>query len=147
MIQQITRAVARLETVLVVDDDPEWRNHLCRIVGREYPVIFACGGDEALRIASHTDTKVIILDVMMADGRDGFSTFYALKNCLETKNIPVIMLSGVNQAADMQFSPGLMQQYLNNAPFAFLEKPSTPVKLMKTIELAIDSVYSRKQPA
>lgn len=144
MLQSVKPVKRRLETVLIVDDDLEWRNHLCRIVGREYPVIFACGGDEALRMASHMNARVIILDVMMADGRDGFATFYALKNCVETRKIPVIIFSEVNQALNMQFSSELMRQYLNDAPFAFIEKPSSPAKLMKTITLAIDSVYLKK---
>jgi putative two-component system response regulator len=140
-----SNAYTRLETVLVVDDDAEWRNHLCRIVGREYPVIFAREGDEALRIASHTDTKVILLDVMMPEGQGGFETFCAFKKCTETKNIPIIMLSAVNHVSGLEFSSGNMERCLGDAPFAFLEKPSTPAILMKTIALAIDSVYLIKQ--
>lgn len=139
VIQPVSQAAIRLETILVVDDDPEWRDYLCRIVGRKYPVIFAYGGDEALRIASHTDTKVIILDVMMAGGKDGLSTFCALKRNPATSGIPVIILSEVHQLMGLDFSADAMREHLGNAPFAFLEKPVSPEALIKMIETAITS--------
>lgn len=143
MLQPAKRAAVGLETILVVDDDPEWCDYYCRVVGRKYPVISTCWGCKVLRIASHTDTKVIILDVMMSDGKDGFAIFSELKECPQTRGIPVIMVSDVNQRMDLKFSSDNMQEYLGKAPFAFLEKPVRPDVLMKKVEMAIS--YGGKQ--
>lgn len=126
------------ETVLIVDDDPEWRSHLTGIVGRHYTVITACDGDEALRVVAESSVRVIILDVMMADGKNGFETICALKKNPKTSAIPVIMLSEINRLTGLDFSEDEMENYLGATPFAFLEKPVDAAALLKVIASAAD---------
>ena len=69
-----------VQTVLVVDDDPEWLDFLSRAIGAQYPVLSATNGEDAVRRAQRACPDVIILDVMLYGGKDGFSTYAELLN-------------------------------------------------------------------
>ena len=121
-------------TILVVDDDVEWRKFIGNALGEDYPVRFATNGDDALRIAYETRPGVIVLDVMLPDGMDGFMILCELKKLPETCDIPVVMLSEVNAVADADFNQEILAQYLGNEPSCFLEKPVDPRRLREVVQ-------------
>ena len=82
--------------VLVIDDDPLQRDLMQRYLGREgYTVRTASGGAQGLRMARTMLPAAITLDVMMPD-MDGWSVLSALKADLTLRDIPVIMLTMVD---------------------------------------------------
>jgi signal transduction histidine kinase/DNA-binding response OmpR family regulator len=83
-------------TVLVVDDDPSARDLLKRFLNREgFHVECAANGMEALTQAKLVRPTVITLDVMMP-GIDGWAVLSKLKDDLATAEIPVVMLTIVD---------------------------------------------------
>ena len=83
-------------TVLVVDDDPAARDLLKRFLNKEgFHVECAANGPEALAFVKHTRPTVITLDVMMP-GMDGWAVLSRLKEDPLVANIPVIMLTIVD---------------------------------------------------
>ncbi len=82
-------------SILVIDDDPTVRdlfnNHLTKL---GYQVTVANGGDEGLRLARQIKPAAITLDVMMP-GMDGWMVLSALKTDPALNNIPVIVVSMV----------------------------------------------------
>ncbi|HZH30542.1 MAG TPA: response regulator [Pyrinomonadaceae bacterium] len=83
-------------TVLVVDDDPVARDLLQRALGKAgFKVECATDGEEALQLARRLRPEAITLDVMMP-GVDGWATLAALKADPELADIPVIMLTIVD---------------------------------------------------
>jgi len=124
----------RIKTVLIVDDDAEWRDFACASLNGEYPVQFATNGDEALRIAEKIRPDAIILDIMMPGGKDGFSTLIQLKANPATANTAIIILSEINSIMNTEFNEQEIGTYLGNAPSAFLEKPVTPDVLLNTLK-------------
>jgi signal transduction histidine kinase/CheY-like chemotaxis protein len=83
-------------TVLVVDDDPAARDLLSRALGKAgFNVECATDGEEALALARTLRPEAITLDVMMP-GIDGWATLAALKADPELADIPVIMLTIVD---------------------------------------------------
>ncbi len=128
-----------MPTVLVVDDDPEWIAYLTEVIGDRHPVLHARSGQEGLKKAQQAQPDLILLDVMMAGGMDGFTTFVELRRVPETRSIPVIMFSEVNAITNTEFSSETMKQYLGSAPIAFLEKPATPEALLNEIENALNA--------
>jgi signal transduction histidine kinase/CheY-like chemotaxis protein len=79
--------------VLVIDDDPDTRQVLKRFLNRKgFPVECASNGEEGLRFAKKFNPMAIILDVMMP-GMDGWAVLSTLKSDPEVKEIPVVMLS------------------------------------------------------
>jgi CheY-like chemotaxis protein/anti-sigma regulatory factor (Ser/Thr protein kinase) len=83
-------------TVLVIDDDPVVRDLMTRFLTREgFRAATAATGDEGLRLARELHPLAITLDVLMP-GLDGWSVLSALKADAATVDIPVIILSIVD---------------------------------------------------
>ena len=83
----------RTPTVLVIDDDPDFRDLVTRFLGKEgFRVVSASDGDEGLMRARQLRPDLITLDVLMP-GLDGWSLLAALKAEPALADIPVIMLT------------------------------------------------------
>jgi DNA-binding response OmpR family regulator/anti-sigma regulatory factor (Ser/Thr protein kinase) len=92
-------------TILVAEDDPKTRELLTLYLNQGgYQVVLAGDGEEAVRLARETSPLAITLDVMLP-GRDGFQTLHALKADPATRDIPVMMLSIVEDK-QLAFSLG-----------------------------------------
>ena len=82
-------------TILVVDDDPGIRDALHLILDDDYEVIDAVDGGEALATLSSRPIDLILLDLVMVRG-DGFEVLARRRE--EHRNVPIIVLSGLNNA-------------------------------------------------
>jgi PAS domain S-box-containing protein len=83
--------------VLVIDDDPVVRDLLQRFLSKEgFQVICAASGSEGLQLVKNIKPDVITLDVLMP-GMDGWTVLSALKANPQTADIPVIMLTMVDE--------------------------------------------------
>jgi signal transduction histidine kinase/DNA-binding response OmpR family regulator len=82
--------------VLIVDDEGPARELLTSYLEPEYRVVTAESGVEALKKAQQLRPDAITLDVLMP-GSNGFETLASLRKNPETANIPVIILSIVDQ--------------------------------------------------
>jgi signal transduction histidine kinase/CheY-like chemotaxis protein len=81
--------------LLVVDDDESSRDLLRRMLEKEgFDVLLAGNGPEALRTAREHHPDLITLDVMMPS-MDGWAVLSALKEDAATADIPVVMLTMV----------------------------------------------------
>jgi len=90
-------AAAGAPTILVVDDDPTVREVIERHLTREgFTVVSASGGQEGLRLARELHPAAITLDVMMPD-LDGWTVLVAIKGDPELADIPVILVSIVDE--------------------------------------------------
>lgn len=88
---------AAAPTVLVIDDDPSVHDILQRFLSKEgFNVITASKGEEGLRLAREMQPDAITLDVMMPE-MDGWNVLGQLKAEEKVANIPVIMLSMVDE--------------------------------------------------
>src|ERR1039458_9406881 len=99
-VEQPAPAVAAADgraTVLVVDDDPSVRDLLAKTLEKEgYRVIAAGNGVEALALARQHRPQAITLDVLMPQ-MDGWSALKELKADAALRDIPVIMVSVLNE--------------------------------------------------
>jgi CheY-like chemotaxis protein len=87
---------ASTPTVLVIDDDPTVHDLMQRFLDRAgLRMVAAMGGAEGVRLAKAWRPAVITLDVMMP-GMDGWAVLTALKADAELADIPVIMLTIVD---------------------------------------------------
>lgn len=82
--------------VLVVDDELAARELLTGYLAPTYRVATADCGRDALLKAKELRPQAVILDVLMGK-ENGFETLVALRKCAETANIPIIILSIVDQ--------------------------------------------------
>ncbi len=85
--------------VLVIDDDAVQRDLIQRFLSKEgFCVRTAAGGAAGLRLARQLRPVAITLDVMMPD-MDGWSVLTALKADADLRDIPVVMLTMVDDPA------------------------------------------------
>jgi GAF domain-containing protein/DNA-binding response OmpR family regulator len=89
-------ATPAVGTVLVIDDEAAIRDLMQRFLAKEgFRVVSAAGGEEGLRLARELRPDAITLDVMMP-GLDGWAVLAALKTDPAVADIPVIMLTIVD---------------------------------------------------
>jgi CheY-like chemotaxis protein len=87
------------ETILVIDDDPAVRDLMSRSLSKlDFNVVAVSSGDEGLRVAKQLHPVIITLDVIMPS-RDGWSVLNQLKADPELADIPVIMVTIVDNEA------------------------------------------------
>jgi PAS domain S-box-containing protein len=108
--------------ILVVDDEVTARELLASYLCPEYRIAVAESGEEAVKQARHIRPDAITLDVMMPGG-NGFETLAALKKAPETANIPIIIVSIVDQK-QVGFALGAVD---------YLIKPVRKPALLETI--------------
>jgi signal transduction histidine kinase/DNA-binding response OmpR family regulator len=101
------------KSVLVIDDDADTREVLSRFLNRKgLHVECASSGQEGLRLARELHPAAITLDVLMP-GMDGWAVLSALKSDPSVADIPVVMLTIVDDknlafglgAADYMIKP------------------------------------------
>ena len=83
-------------TILIVDDEAINIEILVEILNGKYELKVAYDGEIAIKIAKKILPDLIILDIEMPK-MDGFEVAYELKNCDETKDIPIIFLTSKTQ--------------------------------------------------
>ena len=82
--------------ILIVDDELSARELLASYLESDYEVAVAESGTDALEKANSLRPDAITLDVLMAKG-SGFEALVALRKAPATANIPIIILSVVDQ--------------------------------------------------
>jgi CheY-like chemotaxis protein len=121
---------ARKKTVLIADDDSDLIDQMKAALEKEYDVIAAYDGTEAVKMAAEAKPDCIVLDVMMNHMSDGLDAAKALKENKTTKNIPVIMLTSVNKHYDYR-----SQADVNFFPHdRWMDKPVNTQKLKEEIK-------------
>jgi signal transduction histidine kinase len=88
--------VGRASRILIVDDEPHNRDVLEAMLSAEGHLLStAASGDEALAVVAQQPPDLILLDVMMP-GMDGYQVTSAIKSDVATRNIPVIMVTALD---------------------------------------------------
>jgi CheY-like chemotaxis protein len=88
-----------LDTILVIDDDPSVRDLMSRFLTKlDFHVVAAANGEEGFRLAKQIRPLLITLDVVMPEC-DGWTVLNRLKNDSDLAEIPVIMVTVVDNEA------------------------------------------------
>jgi diguanylate cyclase (GGDEF)-like protein len=82
-------------SILIVDDEMMNLKALHTFLKSEYAVYAAKNGPTAIEIANKILPDLILLDIMMQD-MDGYEVLSILKNSDTTRDIPVIIITGLN---------------------------------------------------
>ena len=122
-------------TVLIVDDDEGTREFVQEVMRMEgWEAATAVNGVEALDQVANDLPDLVVLDVHMPE-MDGFAVFQELRSNPLTAQIPIIMLTAVN---DLEPGANLNEETMGErfgveGPEAFVDKPVDPVFLMQAI--------------
>ncbi len=119
--------------VLVVEDEPAQREVLAYNLEAEgYGVAKAETGDDALILVDEAQPDVIILDWMLP-GVSGIEICRRLKSNLETRKIPVIMLTARSEEADRV-------RGLETGADDYVVKPYSVIELMARVRTQLRRV-------
>ena len=104
--------------LMVVDDEEPIRNLLIRAFELNgYRVVAAANGEVALRLFEVEKPDLVILDIVMP-GLNGIETVKLLR---ERSAVPVIMLTGKDDAASLRDALGLGADDYMRKPFSLPE--------------------------
>ncbi len=127
------------QKALVADDDPLMRR-LCsgvlELAGCQ--VIAAKNGREAVELATRELPQVIIMDIAMAE-MNGLEALRQLKHSETTRDIPVIIISGAEDAKTRE------ESVLSGAAM-FLSKPFRAARLREVVQRLMRQPITHEKP-
>jgi two-component system cell cycle response regulator len=130
--------------ILVVDDLEANRRLLeAKLTADYYDVITAKRGEEAVQLARREKPDLILMDVMMPGGIDGYEACRRLKALPETRHIPVVILTTLDDRDNKV-------RGLQAGAEEFLPKPIDDVQLMArvksliSLKVVIDELRARE---
>ena len=110
------------QKILIADDELYIRLLVKDILEPEFTVLEASNGEEAVNIARNEQPDLVLMDILMPK-LDGYTACYAIKNNELTKDIPVVMLTGVGHELNRQLSQEM-------GATAYITKPFNPEDLL-----------------
>ena len=123
--------------VLIVDDDPDFVEAISVLLeAKGYAISSSEDGEKGFEKAKAEVPDLIMLDVMMTKKGEGFDIARNLKNEDVTKDIPIIIVTGVKREMSLSFGFEPDETWLPVKEV--LEKPVKPEVLLGAIEKYIN---------
>jgi CheY-like chemotaxis protein len=120
--------------IMIVDDDPDYINVVKTILEKEQYVVVSAGDKtEGMEKIKAEKPDLAILDVMMDAWQDGFEMSRQLKKDPELKNIPVLMLTAVENRTGIGFKSTAGDPTWLPVD-VFLDKPVEPDVLLSEVK-------------
>ena len=114
------------DKVLMVDDNPTNLQVLqATLEGRGYRLLAARDGASALAVATKAMPDLILLDIMMPR-MSGFEVCRKLKSDPATRDVPVIMVTALNELGDIE-------RAVDSGTDDFLSKPVNRLELVTRV--------------
>jgi CheY-like chemotaxis protein len=121
--------------ILVVDDEGDILQILEAILSKAgYDVIQSTNGHDAIVLAKEKQPDLIILDIKMPE-MDGGKVTDILKNYRQTRTIPIIYLSSLVDAGEIDAESHVLGSRIGD--MSFVSKSESPEKLLEIIARSI----------
>lgn len=123
--------------VLVVDDNPQILELLeAYLESLPVNVTLAADGEQALAAVEASAPDLILLDIMMPR-RSGFEVCRILKNDASYRDIPIVMITALNEVGDME-------RARECGADDFLSKPVNKIELLARVQNLLQLRQLRK---
>ena len=127
---------AGVGTILVIDDEEANRTLLARRLSRQgYTVLTAEAGETGIAMAAAGPVDLILLDVLMP-GISGYETLARLKQDVNLREVPVLMITAVDSSASVS-------RCLALGADDYLPKPVDPVVLTARVRACVTKKHAR----
>ncbi|MEV6316269.1 response regulator [Streptomyces sp. NPDC051776] len=137
----MSTSASEKSSILIVDDMEENLVALEAVLGSlDQQVVRAHSGEEALKAMLRQEFAVVLLDVLMP-GMDGFETAANIKRLDQTKDVPIILLTGTDADTDYAY-----RGYAVGAA-DFLTKPFDPWLLRTKVHVFLELHRKNRQLA
>ena len=122
-----------LKKILIIDDDADFTEAVSRVLqAKKYKTISASGGRQGFIKAQEEGVSLILLDVMMTYKTEGFNIARQLKQSSVTKDIPIVLVTGIRKELNLPFGFEEDDEFLPVE--TVLEKPLKPKLLLQIVE-------------
>lgn len=111
--------------ILVTDDEENIRLLVSNMLGKDYDVLGASNGREAVSIARQQKPALILMDILMPK-MDGYTACHKIKQDPLTRDIPVVMLSAIGHELNVELARQM-------GASDYITKPFQPGDLRDTI--------------
>ena len=118
--------VSKTYTLLLVDDNVQMLDYEKRRLDKEYNILTAGDGEEALQVLEKYEVNLIVSDVMMGP-MDGMELCRKIKHDVDYSYIPVVLLTAVS-------SDSAKLEGMENGADAYIVKPFSMDYLFETIQ-------------
>jgi DNA-binding response OmpR family regulator len=111
-----------LAKILVVDDDPDIVEAMRLVLeGRNHEVAAAGNASEGEQKTLEFRPDLILLDIMMPEGTEGFQFVWKLRNEMseEVRGTKILVLSAIHSKVDLRF---------------YIDKPAAPQELLNKVD-------------
>jgi CheY-like chemotaxis protein len=126
--------------ILVVDDDPNVsRAFQLALEANGHDVVIAGSKEEAEAAAVDCKPDLMIVDVMMPEGTEGFHLVWKIRQmeAESVRGVPIIMATGIHQTTKLRFYPDQTDGTYKPGEYlpvqAWLDKPVQVDELLDTV--------------
>ncbi|MBM4039342.1 MAG: response regulator [Planctomycetes bacterium] len=120
------------KVILIADDDPDIVEAIKTVLEASgFEVESAPNGQECLRKLRRRKPSLLILDVMMTTETEGFHVAYEIRDDPALRDLPILMLTAIEQKTGFKFSPSQDEDYLPVEQF--VTKPIEPDELLRRV--------------
>lgn len=119
--------------ILIVDDERDVTVYLTEVLeDSRFDLHTAMDAETGLNMVKKVHPDLICLDIMMP-GESGLSMYTKLRRTKEFRDIPVIIISGVEQAGEFDFRKFVDDERIP-PPECYLEKPIDVAEFVNGVE-------------
>lgn len=115
--------------ILIVDDELSPRLFMKRTLEKDYTILEAHDGEEALQIARMRKPDLILMDIMMPKV-DGYTACSTIKSDPELSAVPVVMVTGLGFRLNQALATRVGADSYLTKPFTVEELKSTVIKYL-----------------
>ncbi len=126
--------------ILVVDDDPDIVEAMRLVLeGSDHEVATAADPDEAEQQVNAFKPELVLLDIMMPEGTEGFQFVWHMRNEMpdDVKDTPIVVLSAIHSKVDIRFYPEDSDGTYGAGEYlpvqGFIDKPAAPRELLSKV--------------
>ena len=123
--------------ILMIDDEQDFHDVYAGVLRTHgYQVSSALTPDEGVALAESESPDLIVLDIMMPDGFEGFDVARRIRRELELTALPILVLSSVHDKKQLPYRFDADEYHL---PIDhWLDKPVDPETLLEKVRVILN---------
>lgn len=136
----------RQRKILVIDDDPDIVESIELVLkANSYQVATAGSAEEGLAKTRAEKPDLILLDIMMPEGIEGFQFVWDLRADSDpaVRNTPIMVLTAIHSTTELRFYPEQSDTTYKEGEYlpvqGFIDKPVEPRELLSRLKKVLES--------
>jgi len=119
--------------ILLIDDDRDFVDAVRMMLEKaKFEVDAALTPEEGMEKAKTSNPDLVVLDVMMPNDYEGFAVARSIREDLNMRELPIVILSCVHEKKSVPYRFAPDENYL--PVDVFLDKPVDTTRLLETVQ-------------